>query len=329
MTLAQLHSFVLVARMGSVKAAAAELKVTEAAVSIAVAALRRELGDELFVRQGRGIALTGGGRRLAALAGEILALAEQARRSVGAESRELRVGATGLIAEYIGPLIDAFAAREASLQLAVEEVAGDRHGELLEHRRIDLALGPAPAGDRAERIAAVPFLRCRMIVAAAPSHPLVRLGEIPPALLAGERWLVGPPALDRSTADGLFFTRAGIEPSEVAFFTSHAAALAAAAGGEGVVLTPAHSVLEQLRRRVLARLDVLGTPLAELWHASTLGVGRALPAALALQRFATTREAVAAIASGRAGASSTRLRPAVHVTLWRSLAAELDAREGG
>ena len=36
MTLAQLQSFVLVARHGSVKAAAAELGVTEPAVSVAV-----------------------------------------------------------------------------------------------------------------------------------------------------------------------------------------------------------------------------------------------------------------------------------------------------
>src|SRR3954451_19092151 len=82
MTLAQLQSFVLVARHGSVKAAAAELEVTEPDVSVAVGALRKELGDQLFIREGRGIALTAGGRRLAALAGEILGLAEQARRSV-------------------------------------------------------------------------------------------------------------------------------------------------------------------------------------------------------------------------------------------------------
>src|SRR3954449_12327129 len=63
MTLAQLQSFVLVARHGSVKGAAAELSVTEPAVSVAVSALRKELGDELFVRNGRGIALTEGGRR--------------------------------------------------------------------------------------------------------------------------------------------------------------------------------------------------------------------------------------------------------------------------
>jgi len=90
-----------------VKAAAAELEVTEPAVSVAVAALRRELGDELFVRSGRGIALTPGGRRLAALAGEILGLAEQARRSVQdapGQPRELQIAATS---------IDAIAAKKA------------------------------------------------------------------------------------------------------------------------------------------------------------------------------------------------------------------------
>src|SRR3954463_13827528 len=97
MTLAQLQSFVLVARHGSGKGAAAELEVTEPAVSVAVGALRRELDDELFVRDGRGIALTPGGRRLPPLAGEILGLAEQARRSVhesAGASQHMQVVAT-------------------------------------------------------------------------------------------------------------------------------------------------------------------------------------------------------------------------------------------
>ena len=83
-------------------------------------------------------------------------------------------------------------------------------------------------------------------------------------------------------------------------------------------------MLDEVRRRALVRLDVTGTPVVELWHASTLGLGRALPAALALQRFATTPEATQAIASGRAGKVATRVRPRVHTTLWRGVAAELD-----
>jgi LysR family transcriptional regulator, low CO2-responsive transcriptional regulator len=324
MTLAQLQSFVLVARLGSVKAAAAELEVTEPAVSVAVAALRRELGDALFVREGRGIALTPGGRRLAALAGEILGLAEQARRSVQeSESRRLQVVATSVVAELVGPLIDAFTARDEGLEVAVETAPGASFPELLEHRRADIALGPHPGVEHAGTIASAPFLRCRLIVVAAPDHRLAGRAAVAPDELAGERWLVGEPELDPTSATGLFFARAGLAPPSVATFSSGPGAIAAAAAGEGVALTLAHSVVDEVRRRALVRLDVRGTPVLELWHASTLGLGRALPAALALQRFATTPDATQAIATGRAGAVSARVRPKkVHVTLWQSVAEE-------
>ena len=325
MTLAQLQSFVLVARHGSVKAAAAELEVTEPAVSVAVGALRRELGDDLFVREGRGIALTPGGRRLAALATEILGLAEQARRSVKDSPGAMRVVATSLVAEHVGPLIEAFTARDEGVEVAVETVPGEAFGELLEHRRADIALGPHPGPERAAAIASAPFLRCRLVVVAVPHHPLAAVRAIAPGDLAAERWLACEPDLDPTTSTGLFFARNGLAPREVATYSSQAAAIAAAAAGEGIVLTLARSVVEEVRRRALVRLDVRGTPAVELWHASTLGLGRALPAALALQRFATTAEAAQAIATGRAGAVSTRVRPKVHVTLWRSVADEIDA----
>jgi LysR family transcriptional regulator, low CO2-responsive transcriptional regulator len=323
MTLAQLQSFVLVAQLGSVKAAAGELGVTEPAVSVAVAALRKELGDELFVRSGRGIALTPGGRRLAALAAEILGLAEQARRSVhdgDGQPRLMQVAVTSVVAEHISPLVEAFTARESGLDVAIESVPGAAIADLLEHRRADIALGPPPAPDKAATIASVPFLRCRLIVVAAPGHPLAGRRDIAPAALAGQRWLLGPPELDPTTGAGLLFARAGIEPAEVVAYTNHAAAVAAAAAGDGIVLTLAHTVIEELRRRALTRLDVRGTPMLEMWHASTLGFGRALPAALAMQRFATSPEATQAISTGRSGTTSSRARPRPHVTLWSSVA---------
>ncbi|MBB4662077.1 LysR family transcriptional regulator [Conexibacter arvalis] len=321
MTLAQLQSFVLVARLGSVKAAAAELEVTEPAVSVAVGALRRELGDELFVRAGRGIALTPGGRRLAALGAEILGLAEQARRSVAAAGGQARIeiAATGVVAEHLGPLLDAFTTREAAVELAVEPAPGAAFADLLDQRRADITFGPRPALDRLATIATVPFLRCRRVIVASPAHPLARRRSIPPAALERERWLVGPPPIDPTTGAGLWFARTGVAPRDVGAYSSHAAALAAAGAGEGIALTLSHSVHDELRRRSLVALDVRGTPLVELWHASTLGLDRAPPAALALQRFATTAEAMQAMSAGRVGTASARARPAVHVTLWRSV----------
>jgi DNA-binding transcriptional LysR family regulator len=239
---------------------------------------------------------------------------------------KIQVAVSNLVAEYIGPLIDAFTARDSRLEIEIDSVQGTSFADLLEYRRADIALGPHPGAERAATIASVPFLRCRAIIVAALDHPLAGRHDIPPAALAEERWLVGPPDLDPTTTTGLFFARNGLTPSRVSAFTNHAAALAAAAAGEGIILTLAHSVVEEVRRRALVRIDVRGTPIVDMWHASTLGLGRALPAALALQRFATTSEATQAMSTGRAGSASTRVRPTVHVTLWRSVAAGV---EGG
>src|SRR5690606_11356870 len=147
---AQLQSFSTVARTGSVKAAAVELGVSEPAVSGAVAALRRELGDELFVRRGGRLVLTRGGTRLAAAAAEVLGLVEQARRQVREARGDgvmLRVASTGVVAEYAAsPLLDAFTRRQPALEVAEAVEPPGALAELLRDRRADVTLGPALTG---------------------------------------------------------------------------------------------------------------------------------------------------------------------------------------
>src|SRR5215831_19501990 len=60
-----LHVFDVVAREGSLSAAARALSVTQSAVSHALARLRAQLGDPLFARRGRGVAPTALATRLA------------------------------------------------------------------------------------------------------------------------------------------------------------------------------------------------------------------------------------------------------------------------
>jgi hypothetical protein len=81
-------------------------------------------------------------------------------------------------------------------------------------------------------------------------------------------------------------------------------------------LALAHAVLDELRRGVLVRLDVRGTPVDGLWHASTLAPERRTPAAWALRRFVVTPEATQAMVSRSPGVPAGRFRPAVYVTLW-------------
>jgi len=161
-------------------------------------------------------------------------------------------------------------------------------------------------------VEAVPFLRYRRIVVAAPGHRLAGARAIRLAALAGERWLVGPDDLDLAR---LFADRGLTTPSRGAFTTA-AGALAAAAAGEGGALAIAHTVLDALRRGTLARLDVAGTPLDGMWHAAALGRDRRSPVAEALLRFVSTSDATQAIVARPGGVPAGRFRPPVYVTIW-------------
>ena len=103
-------------------------------------------------------------------------------------------------------------------------------------------------------------------------------------------------------------------------FPSDAAALSAVAAGEGVMLALWHAATPALRRRAVVRLDVRGTPVVDLWHASTLPDEHCLTGAAALRRFATTAEATQAMAAPRRGVPAALVRAPIHATLWHSVA---------
>src|SRR5258708_452130 len=117
MTLTQLNAFVLVARLGSVTAAASALGVSEPAVSQALSALRVHLGDQLITRGPAGMTLTAGGSRLLPTASQVVVLGAEAHAAVRAARgapEQLRVVATSTVAEFVTiPLIEAFAKRLA------------------------------------------------------------------------------------------------------------------------------------------------------------------------------------------------------------------------
>jgi LysR family transcriptional regulator, low CO2-responsive transcriptional regulator len=319
-TFAQLRAFATVARLGSVTAAADTLGVSEPAVSAAVASLRRDLGDSLFVRAGNCIRLTAGGERLAAAAAEIIGLEGRLRREVGEARGErtlLRLAVSPTVAEYVSaPLIDAFTHRQPALEVAQEVAAADDFGALLGDRRADVALGPAPPP--AQGVDVTPFLRYRLVVVAGPGHRLAGAREVPLATLRSERWLVGPAGAEPHSALHEFFRSTGLPAPQAGAFSTEAAAQGAAAAGQGVMLAIAHTVLDQLRRRALVRLDVRGTPREAMWHVATLR-DRLSPVADALRRFVTTPDATQAIVTQAGGVPAARFRPPVYVTIWSAL----------
>lgn len=300
-----------VARLGSVKAAAVALEVSEPAVSAAVGALRRELGDRLYVRTGGVIELTPGGRRLASAASEILGLTEEARRQVrdaDAQTRALRVAATPPFAEFAaGPLLSVFANRHPDIDVDLRVARREEHAALLADRAADITLGP-PVTERHDVPAMVsePVLRYGLIVVAAPGHTLSSSRGLSPAALVSTPWLLGPNESERSTDTGAFLARQSIAPRRTRTYPNFAAAIAQVASGRGVTLAIAHTVRDELERGALVELDVRGTPISGLWYVSTLRRELRIPSADTLMRFITMPDATRAMLARGGGVPAER-----------------------
>ncbi len=320
MTLTQLRALVMVARLGSVRAAAEALGVSSPAVSSAVAGLRAELGDELLVRDGTGVVLTAGGRRVAARGAEILGLAEQMRRAVGevaAPTRTLRVAATSEVAEHVVPtVVELLAARLPGLLVEVAVHAAEEAAEVLLDRRADVALGPAIPATGATAYAAAPFLRYRVGLVAAPGHPLHGRPTMSPRRVLREPWLTGPDGLASPAILACWLTRRAALPASVRVLPTHDGAIAAAAAGDGVAPAVLHTVRRQVGEGRLVLLDVEGLPLTGRWHLTTLAADRLPPAVTALRRLLSDPTALRAIVARRTGTAASRLRSSVYVTLW-------------
>ena len=316
MTFAQLRTFALVAELGSLRAAATELGVSEPAVSAAVAALRADLGDPLFRRTGSGISLTPGGRALATRARELVRLADRTRREVGQASTagHLRVLATAACAEHVaGAVVAAFTRRVNRTAVDLTVGTTDCAASALADDTADIVLGVRPAPPGGHPVESVPFLRYERIVVAAPGHPLCGRPRLGVADLARYPWLTGPGGIETGSEEERWADRAGPLP-DVEARESEAAAVAAVRSGTGLLLALGHAVAGDLRRGALVRLPVEGTPVRGLWWATTPGDGRATSGARALQRFLTTPDATSALLA-RPGRQD-RVRPTVRVELW-------------
>ena len=314
MTLTQLNAFVLVARLGSVRAAATALGVSESAVSQALTALRQDLGDQLITRSQAGMTLTPGGSRLLGTASQIVVLGAEAHAAVRAAqgaAEQLRVVATSTFAEFVaGPLMEAFSRRfPGAVEVSTGVAASGEQGVLIANRLADVAIGPGVRGEHSMPIVSEPIFKYRLAVVAAkdfrPRGPARQL-----------RWLVDPSGTDPGSETGTMLRRLGVPEGNVRVFPSQTAAWAAAADGAGVAPAIEHLVAHRLRRGELSLIPMPGVPAEECWHATLLERERRGMAAGALRRFLGTPEAMQLMRSPGAGVPPSRFKPPVYVTIW-------------
>jgi molybdate transport repressor ModE-like protein len=314
MTLTQLNVFVLVARLGSVTAAASALNVSEPAVSQALTALRQHLGDPLVVRGSGGMTLTPGGTRLLSTASQIVALGAEAQAAVRAAQgapEQLRLVASSTIAEFaVSPVLEAVTRRfSGGVEVSSGVAADSEMPVLVANRLADVALGASVARDPQLQVTSEPVFRYKMIV--------VTAAQAKPRGPASQwLWLVDPSATDRGSDSGRVLAALRVPDARIRVFPNQTAAWAAAADGSGVAPAASHLVAQQLRRGELSVLNVPGTPVDASWYVTTLNKEHRPVAASSLRHFLGTPEAMHLMSSPTEGMPPSRFRPPVYVTIW-------------
>ncbi|WP_299343036.1 LysR family transcriptional regulator [uncultured Pseudoxanthomonas sp.] len=241
-----LRAFEAAARLGSVSRAAAELHVTHGAVSRHVRTLEEALGRPLFVRDGRGLALTADGLRLRDLAGDAFSSLQAGWAAMQRDRRPLAfvLGCPGsLLARWVIPRLERLAVDLPTLTLHLSAQEGGFDDALT---GLDAALlvgeAPWPSGWDVHLLAPE-----RIGPVFSPRHVrFAALSGAPPAVLADEPVLH---TASRPQAWPRWFATQGLDigqPRRGAGFDHLTYLLEAAVAGLGVAIAPQELVQADL-----------------------------------------------------------------------------------
>lgn len=237
-SLDRLLVFDAAARQRSFTRAAAELFLTQSAVSRQVAALEEELGLPLFVRRHRALDLTDDGRRLAAAVAEALSVLQATVAQLRApHGREVLTITTtpGLASLWLIPRLAGFTGAHPGVDVRIDashelrSLASDGYDLAIRYGRSSAMQG-APLFDEV----VVPM--CAPALLKRPGAPLKSPEDLRrhTLLQTGSATGQGMPAEWKTWLAAV--NAADLEPAALLTFNTYDTAIAAAVAGQGVVL---------------------------------------------------------------------------------------------
>jgi len=297
-TLRALECFVATVEAGSITRAAAQLHLSQPALSHQIAMLESELGTSLFERLPRGIRPTAAGREALRHAHGALEAADrvvQAGRAVAAlDEGLLRIGCAGsMTAGLLAPLLRAWRRRHPRVRLVLQErSSADALAAMITADEIDVAISPRPTRwDGAVEL----VVSEEIVIVFCTGDPLGdQPGPVPISALHGYPVIqyAGPHGL-AGWLDGLFAEHQ-VAPEVVIRTRQTTSAPALAAAGLGAAVVPVsgvpagftgtvHRLDPPQSRDVVALTAGRGDVLVEQFVRSVKATGLRIPAAVVRQ----------------------------------------------
>lgn len=212
----ELHSleqFVALARAKNFTRAAAELHLSQSALSRSIQKLEDQLGQPLFERKPRDVVLTVVGELLLERANEILKLVEDTFSELSEAGRRarIRLGAIPTIAPYFLPgLLGSFAEKHSGVSVIVQEDTTESLIKRCTHGEIDLAIVALPLN--AKSIEVEPLFSEELLLVAPVGHPLATVKNLTIQAMAGYPFVMLNEAHCLSENISSFCRRQSVQP---------------------------------------------------------------------------------------------------------------------
>jgi len=286
-TLRQLQVFEAVARQLSFSRAAAELHLTQPAVSMQVKLLEEQAGMPLFERIGKKVFLTEAGAELhlhsRVIAQQLRDADEALAARKGLSQGRLVITMVSTAKYLVPPLLARFLKQYPGVTVKLSANNREVVLQQLADNEVDLAImGRTPEGMDA---IAEPFARHPHVIIAAPGHPLAKKRRIPLARLAEETFLIREPGSGTRGLLERLFAKHRLPLNVSMEMASNETIKQAVQAGMGISLLSLHTIELELTTRRLVVLDVQGLPIVRDWYVVHLTAKRLSPAAQAFRAF--------------------------------------------
>ncbi|MEQ8799258.1 MAG: LysR family transcriptional regulator [Salinisphaeraceae bacterium] len=288
LTLRQLQVFAAVAEHASFSKAAAELHLTQPAVSIQVKHLEESIGLPLFERIGKKLFLTEAGSELRYYSQSIAQQLDDAREVFAqlkdASRGQLRVAVATTANSFASHLLAAFSRLYPNAVLSLDVTNRTSLIRQLRNNETDMVIMGKPPAEL--ELVGEPFMDNPLVVIAAPDHPLatgdrrLRLNAI-----TDERFVVRETGSGTRAAMQRFLTEHGLDITIGMEMTSNEALKQAVAAGLGLGVTSRHTLQPELQAGQLVELDVAHFPIVRQWFVVHRQGKRLSPIAKAFRQF--------------------------------------------
>ena len=262
MEIRQLKAFMAIADARTFTAAAQRTHYTQAALSMQIKQLEREVGVPLFTRMPRRVVLTEAGEKLMSRAQHILrehdaALAELAELA-GAKHGRLRLGsASGMVsADSLPAILKKLRRAHPHAEVSVTSGTSEELVKKILAGETDVAFISLPV--QARNVETELLSQDQLVAIASPRHALAGQRVVSAFALAGEKLILGERGGNTRRLIDEFFAEAGLKPTVAMELSRQAAIKNMVAADMGVGIVPLSVVREEVERGKLVRWWIEG-----------------------------------------------------------------------